>query len=223
MKKERKKTHNSKKWKIIIAGILVLVISIFVVMSLIDYISSNSMNSKKVSLKTETNSRISSMKYSQKINTNSWKRYFSQSLGISLKYLSSWHVDEFSQEGSGTILLFDSPDVKSENTLNGGGIEIVLYKDDLHERIAPGLPVEQYIKEKMHTVSPYSETIYENSYHSFKFHVSRGEGLDGLEYFVVPYKTEIFEITIRYTDKNRRNEAEDIADAMINSMIISPK
>ena len=160
-----------------------------------------------------------------KLQTTNWKIYDSRNLGIIVKYPTNWQVNEFSQDnGYSYILDFDSPDVKSINTNEGGGIEISIYFDDIKDRLHSTLSAEQYIKKKMHVMPPFVETVFKNGYHAIKFrNPERKNDKGGSSYFEIPYKDKILDINIRFTNLNRRQEAEDVADSMINSLIIDSK
>lgn len=156
-----------------------------------------------------------------KVSTMNWKTYSSEHLGISFQYPQDWNVNEFSQDnGYSYILVLNSPDVKSTNTYKGGGIEIAIYFDQVLDK---DISSEQYIKERKYTIPFFSETVYENGYYAIKFRVPEEQAKEGVSYFDIPYQDEIMHLDIRFTEVNRRQEAENIADAMINSLVAKPR
>jgi len=169
-------------------------------------------------------SPLTDKSFSDKIQTTSWKNYSSKKLNLSFKYPENWRVYEFSQDnGYSYIINLDSPDVESVNTYKGGGIEISIYFDKVKERTGTDLSPEEYIKNRKYTMPPFNETIYKNGYKAIKFCPPDLKDNEGLVYFDIPFRDEILNVKIRFTDKKRRQEAEDIADSIVSSFVIDIK
>lgn len=209
MAKARKGDKN-----ILILGTTIVVI----IMGFAIWVNSNKANSNS----SEQILDIPSTTYSSgKLQIKNWKKYSSKNLGILISYPPDWRVHEFSQDGGNTYILdFDSPDVKSENTYKGGGIEISMYFDSFKKRTNSSLSAEQYIKLKKYQIPYFSEMVYHNGYHAIKFRVDKSD--EGEMYFDIPYGDKILNTDIRFTDLNRSQEAQNITDAMLNSLVISP-